>query len=333
MNIKLKAEFNNKIKKFSLRETEVEKVIELTKDEFNKFANNLNADQDFIKDNIDLMYERDDVRHCLLVLGENVEHGILVESEGYDYARYCAFVPNVKSFLREKNMSQSLKELNDKIEDIVDYIGKILENSDETVNIDIEQLSFMFGFDLSRNKTISSTIEEMLNEKSNIVSAEFDYIENELYIKQKELEPEVILKPVKIITTRFDGIFGKIDLIQNVEKFDDLKKDYEQTQNYNDNCTVKKIIELTDEDFELFTNNLNSNNIIKEHPASQFKSIMGYHCLFVKPESRDEGVIICNERESGICYSAYTPSIEEFQGLICKQKVEQKHENGFDMTM
>ena len=32
--------------------------------------------------------------HCLLVRCEGVSESILVESEGYDYARYCAFVPD-----------------------------------------------------------------------------------------------------------------------------------------------------------------------------------------------------------------------------------------------
>lgn len=112
MDIKLKAEFNNRIRKFSLTNCKVEKVIELTQEQFHYFYNNLDEDQDFIKDNMDLMYEEDKTTHCLLVLDENIPHGVLVESDGYDYARYCASVPNVKSFLREKSLPPYLKELN-----------------------------------------------------------------------------------------------------------------------------------------------------------------------------------------------------------------------------
>ena len=32
--------------------------------------------------------------HCLLVKGENSKDGILVDMEGYHYARYAAFVPD-----------------------------------------------------------------------------------------------------------------------------------------------------------------------------------------------------------------------------------------------
>lgn len=39
------------------------------------------------------MYEKDGVWHCLLVAGEGMDEGVLVESEGSAYARYSAFVP------------------------------------------------------------------------------------------------------------------------------------------------------------------------------------------------------------------------------------------------
>ena len=43
------------------------------------------------------MYQdKNGVSHCLLVLGEGQDDGILVESEGSFYARYSAFVPNAR---------------------------------------------------------------------------------------------------------------------------------------------------------------------------------------------------------------------------------------------
>lgn len=334
MDIRLKAEFNNGIRKFSLTNCKVEKVIELTQEQFHYFYNNLDEDQDFIKDNIDLMYEEDKTAHCLLVLGENIPHGVLVESEGYDYARYCAFVPNVKSFLREKSMSPYLKELNEKVEDVINSVNEILKSGDENINIDIKQLSFMAGFDLSKNEAVCLTVEKMLEERANIISAKFDFTNNKIEILQKELESEIILKPLKIMKIGFVGAVGKLNLIQNSESYNTLKQNYNQKQTRNDTCVVNKIIELSDKDFQIFSNNLNSNNIVNEHPVQQSKSRLGeYHCLFIKPENADEGVVIYKDRKSGICYSAYSPSIEEFQEISCNQKAEQKNENEFDITM
>lgn len=58
--------------------------------------------QEFIKEHRDLMYQdRDGVSHCLLVLGEGEEDGILVESEGSLYARYSALLPNARSYMQK----------------------------------------------------------------------------------------------------------------------------------------------------------------------------------------------------------------------------------------
>ena len=71
----------------------IEKTIELEKMEFEHFANDLFADQGFIKDNIELMYtEKNGVKHCIFVKASGESAGILVESEGYEYPRYAAYL-------------------------------------------------------------------------------------------------------------------------------------------------------------------------------------------------------------------------------------------------
>jgi hypothetical protein len=71
----------------------IEKVMELDKDEFDKFSVDLLSDYDFIKENIDLMYvDSDGVWHCILVKLKDGCESILIESEGYDYARYSSYL-------------------------------------------------------------------------------------------------------------------------------------------------------------------------------------------------------------------------------------------------
>jgi len=74
----------------------VEKIIELTPEQFLHFSSNLLSDSPFIAQNKDCMWhdKGDQCWHCLLVRSAGVSEGILVESEGYDYARYCAVVPD-----------------------------------------------------------------------------------------------------------------------------------------------------------------------------------------------------------------------------------------------
>lgn len=84
----------------------VEKVIVLPQEEYDRFTKHLMRDYDFIRDNVHLMGEQDGVWHCLLVTGEDMEDGVLVESEGSSYARYSAFIPSVKGIIEQHQAMQ-----------------------------------------------------------------------------------------------------------------------------------------------------------------------------------------------------------------------------------
>ena len=73
----------------------VEKIIELTPEGFEHFTESLISDFPFIADNKDYMWMEKGVYHCLLITTADRKEGVLVESEGFDYARYCADVPNM----------------------------------------------------------------------------------------------------------------------------------------------------------------------------------------------------------------------------------------------
>lgn len=94
-----KAIFRRKESCFEPSECEIEKVIHLSDCDFTRFQQTLLDNYDFLRENAELMRVEDGVTHCLLVVGETFEEGILVNSEGSDYARYAAYFPNAKSFL------------------------------------------------------------------------------------------------------------------------------------------------------------------------------------------------------------------------------------------
>ncbi len=71
----------------------VEKVIELENGEFESYLDNILQDKDFIEENAGLMYVDDEDKwHAILVTSKEADFGILVQSEGYSYARYSAYV-------------------------------------------------------------------------------------------------------------------------------------------------------------------------------------------------------------------------------------------------
>ena len=77
----------------------VDKVIELPSPRFRLFSRALLADYDFIAENKNAIRHDDDSRHCLLILDAEGKDGFLVDPQGYNYARYSAFVPNARSLL------------------------------------------------------------------------------------------------------------------------------------------------------------------------------------------------------------------------------------------
>ena len=95
--MELYAFFHRKDEEIRSQHCVVEKVLELSEREFARFYQSPLAEYDFIAKYRGVMrQDADGTRHCLLVLGENQEDGILVDAEGYDHARYHAFLPKAR---------------------------------------------------------------------------------------------------------------------------------------------------------------------------------------------------------------------------------------------
>lgn len=77
-------------------------VVVLPTSEYEHFQKNLLNDYDFIRMNKDRMGVRDGVPHCILVVGERSQDGILVNSEGASYARYTAHFPGAAAYLQQQ---------------------------------------------------------------------------------------------------------------------------------------------------------------------------------------------------------------------------------------
>ena len=151
---------------------------------------------DFIRDHVDAMYrDRDGLDHCLLVLGEGHEEGILVESEGSAYARYSSLLPNARSFM-QKNIQTMADEL-------------IKEGTAQTGNgkwiISFEEISQHFDCTVTPTNGIGQMlIQEMeaRDDVANLVIAE-DCMEMTYYLDHAPADATTAEK----ITTLF-GLMG-----------------------------------------------------------------------------------------------------------------------------
>ena len=95
----IQAELRRKQSEYEGEACSVDKVIELPAQRFKQFSRALLADYDFIAENKNAIRHDGDARHCLLILEAEGTDGFLVDPQGYNYARYSAFIPNARSLL------------------------------------------------------------------------------------------------------------------------------------------------------------------------------------------------------------------------------------------
>ena len=95
----LKADFRCKQVTPEAEACVVEKAVELSTVEFDRFCRSMLEKYPFIREAGASLHYDDGMRHGFLVLGVGRNDGILVDPQGADYARYSAFVPNARSLL------------------------------------------------------------------------------------------------------------------------------------------------------------------------------------------------------------------------------------------
>ena len=76
---------------------EVVKAIQLSAQQFQNFSTNLLRDMPFLIANKHLTGYDKGMTRCLLVTTRKNRDGILVNCEGFDYARYSAYVPDKRA--------------------------------------------------------------------------------------------------------------------------------------------------------------------------------------------------------------------------------------------
>ena len=95
----IQAELRRKQSEYEGEACVVDKVIELPAPRFEQFSRALLADYDFIAEDKNVVQYDADSRHCMLILDADGTDGFFVDPQGHNYARYSAFVPNVRSLL------------------------------------------------------------------------------------------------------------------------------------------------------------------------------------------------------------------------------------------
>lgn len=100
--MKLNVKWNHKETEIETEPCVIEDVVELSERDYAKFYQNLMADYDFIREHRD-NYSSDETQtenRVLLILGENQNDGILVDTAGSSYARYTSYLPCARDIVK-----------------------------------------------------------------------------------------------------------------------------------------------------------------------------------------------------------------------------------------
>ena len=97
--MKFKANFTEKPANFQMDDCRIEKVVELSHEDFCRLKITPLVEQPFIRENKGCMFHRNGIIHCLLALGQGSNDGVLVDAEKYDYARLAAYIPGMRDIV------------------------------------------------------------------------------------------------------------------------------------------------------------------------------------------------------------------------------------------
>lgn len=151
---------------FKFQKAKVDKKVCLPAGEFEEFLKNPLEDMPCIVENVDLMQEdREGIYHCLLITGEGRRDGVLVESEGYRYARYASYVPDAAA-LEYESLSEFGARMSWLAEQMVsEGTGNTREGS---WNFAFDELRERSGLSFSENPQLAELLADMIVERPEV---------------------------------------------------------------------------------------------------------------------------------------------------------------------
>lgn len=120
----------------------VEKAIAVSHGEFEYLKSHPLRDNDLIAENAEMMYcDCDDIYHCLLIYDRENGDGLLIESEGFSYARYAQYIPKAKELVEshqnpEMSLTNGEKKICGLLSEMADRIANAVRHGYRDFTID-----------------------------------------------------------------------------------------------------------------------------------------------------------------------------------------------------
>ena len=152
---------------FIFHDFSIEKTITVPAEEFEDLLVDPLEGRTFLAEYASLMRQDriHDVFHCLLVTGEGRTDGLLVESEGYDFARYASYVPEVTALVYP-SLAQINRRLTAAVEAVV--AEGIQQAKKENWSLSFEELENRTGLCAERNPFLQELLGGMLFDRPEV---------------------------------------------------------------------------------------------------------------------------------------------------------------------
>lgn len=194
-----------KADRFVPKKCAVEKVIEVSDSEFRTFIENPMKRNYYLPQYKDLMGYYDDSYHGVLFVNMDSGDGLLVNSEGYDYARYSQYIPNAREIIQRHEQTAALDNLKIHMDCCID---RWLEKYEGESKFDIPLTDIINDVDFG--EFFIEYASERLSGDPRIESCELT--PNELEVTKRELVKTRLYCPLKIMIEDEDDCCDLIEV-------------------------------------------------------------------------------------------------------------------------
>lgn len=189
---------------FSPIECVVERVVTIPQQYFDEMLVHPLQDSPYIAENKQYMWNDGNTAHCVLFLSYDTDDGILVQCEGYDYARRSQFIPDARNLAFTAGFSSPENRIHESLMKMAEEAAKLSHQGETAINF--KELADKMGLDIEEE--LGRALAELLRNREDIAMAEsvplcVDF-QPDLVIQPKPLQIMRLISPLKIVTVPED---------------------------------------------------------------------------------------------------------------------------------
>ena len=219
----------------------VERVVEISGTDFKRLLAAPLEDKEYIKQYCELMRTDDDgTSHCILVVDHHSGDGLLIESEGYNYARYSQHIPHAREIVKAYEQTLAFERLKTSIDGCIDRLIR-QHKKDNQLRVTLEDI--FSDMDIE-NSVIEYAWEKMSNHPQ-IADCLLDI--GVITAKKHELTETKLYCPLKFLYSPDDNSdLEDVPSSVYTDYVEKINKKIQQSLHFEDDLRERGLIEYSD---------------------------------------------------------------------------------------